>query len=66
MLAAMRWLGAKNATAEPMALLSASANGGTAAAAEASPRALTPAAAVPPALATSPSGAKVRQVRAQN
>ena len=54
MLAAMRLIGAKNATAEPKQLSSAT---------NASPRPPTPAAAVLPMLQSSPSGAKVRQVR---
>jgi hypothetical protein len=54
MLAAMRCLGAKNAAADPCQL--------AASATEASPRPPTPAAAVLPLLASSPSGAKVRQV----
>lgn len=54
MLAAMRCLGAKNAAADPCQL--------AASATEASPRPPPPAAAVLPLLASSPSGAKVRQV----
>ena len=54
MLAAMRCLGAKNATADPRQL--------AVSATEASPRPPTPGAAVLPLLASSPSGAKVRQV----
>ena len=54
MLAAMRLIGAKNATAELKQLSSAT---------NASPRPPTPAAAVLPMLQSSPSGAKVRQVR---
>ena len=56
MLAAMRLIGAKNATAEPKQLSSAT---------DASPRPATPAAAVLPMLQSSPSGAKVRQVGMQ-
>ena len=57
MLAAMRLIGAKNATAEPKHVSSAT---------DMSPRPPTPAAAVLPMLQSSPSGAKVRQVRMQD
>ena len=53
MLGAMRFVGAKNATAEAKQLGSA---------VEMGPGAATPAVAVLPVLASSPSGAKVRQV----
>ena len=53
MLGAMRFVGAKNAIAEPNQLSSA---------AEVCPGAPTPAVAVLPVAASSPSGAKVRQV----
>lgn len=53
MLGAMRFVGAKNAIAEPKQLSSA---------AEVCPGAPTPAVAVLPVAASSPSGAKVRQV----
>ena len=53
MLGAMRFVGAKNAIAEPKQLSSA---------AEVCPGAPTPAVAVLPVTATSPSGAKIRQV----
>ncbi len=53
MLGAMRFVGAKNATAEPKQASTA---------ADMCPGAPTPAVAVLPAVASSPSGAKVRQV----